>query len=293
MTVDEMRRLRIEMGLSYKELAGKSGLPLGTLQKVFGGITLNPRRATLRRIEEALLREQMVSSAGTSMIRDPGSAYSAEASSGYDDDGRIRVHCYPKQGKYTVKDYESLPEDQRVELIDGVFYDMAAPSYPHQIIGGSLYAQLLAFRNGRKGPCVPLIAPADVQLDRDEKTIVQPDVMIVCDRSKILRQRVFGAPDFIVEVLSPSTRKKDMNLKMMKYSAAGVREYWLVDPDSRQVVVYDLEHDGIPVIYSFADRVPVLVWGGECSIDFSDAAELLDELFPEGSEESSDPEKNG
>ncbi len=293
MTVDEMRRLRIEMGLSYKELAGKSGLPLGTIQKVFGGITLNPRRATLRRIEEALVREQMASPAGTSMIRDPGSAYCAAPDPGDEDDGRIRVHFFPGQGKYTVKDYESLPEDQRVELIDGVFYDMAAPSYPHQIIGGSIHAQLLAFRNGRKGPCVPLIAPADVQLDRDEKTIVQPDVMIVCDRSKILRQRVFGAPDFIVEVLSPSTRKKDMNLKMMKYSAAGVREYWLVDPDSRQVVVYDLEHDGIPVIYSFADRVPVLVWGGECRIDFSDAAELLDELFPEGPGEPGAPEKNG
>ena len=159
-----------------------------------------------------------------------------------------------------------------------LFYDMAAPSYPHQIIGGSLHAQLLAFRNSRRGPCIPLISPADVQLDRDEKTMVQPDVMIVCDRSKIERNRVFGAPDFIAEVLSPSTRKKDMNLKMMKYAEAGVREYWMIDPDTRQVVVYDLEHESIPVIYTFGDPIPVLVWNGECVINLTDAAELLDEL---------------
>ncbi|MBQ4149236.1 MAG: Uma2 family endonuclease [Clostridium sp.] len=278
MTLNEMRRLRIEMGISYKEMAEKAGIPLGTLQKVFGGVTQNPRRETLRKIEEALLRERRISPAGTSMVREKQTPYYVGSAAKASDDADKLPHVYPRQGQYTVQDYLSLPDDQRVELIDGVFYDMAAPSYPHQIIGGSLHAQLLAFRNSRRGPCIPLISPADVQLDRDEKTMVQPDVMIVCDRSKIERNRVFGAPDFIAEVLSPSTRKKDMNLKMMKYAEAGVREYWLIDPDTRQVVVYDLEHESIPVIYTFGDPIPVLVWNGECVINLTDAAELLDEL---------------
>ena len=278
MTLNEMRRLRIEMGLSYKEMAEKSGIPLGTLQKVFGGITLNPRRETLRKVEDALLKERRISPAGTMMISEPPAPYYAGQGAEIPEVQGDSAHYYPRQGQYTVKDYLSLPDDQRVELIDGVFYDMAAPSYPHQIIGGSLHAQLLAFRNGRKGPCIPLISPADVQLDRDDKTMVQPDVMIVCDRSKIERNRVFGAPDFIAEVLSPSTRKKDMNLKMLKYSEAGVREYWMIDPKTRQLAVYDLEHEQIPVIYTFRDPIPVLVWNGECRIDLTDAAELLDEL---------------
>lgn len=84
-------------------------------------------------------------------------------------------------------------------------------------------------------------APVDVQLDCDEKTMVQPDVLVVCDREKIVPTHVYGAPDLIMEILSPATRKIDMNIKHSKYAAAGVREYWLIDPDKKKIVVYDLE----------------------------------------------------
>lgn len=104
-----------------------------------------------------------------------------------------------------------------------------------------------------QGACIPMFAPVDVQLDQDDKTMVQPDLMIVCDREKLTRQGGVGAPDFIIEILSESTRKKDSYLKLMKYQKAGVREYWLVDPDKKKVIVYDLEKVEIPVIYGFTD----------------------------------------
>ena len=95
-----------------------------------------------------------------------------------------------------------------------------------------------------------MFAPVDVQLDQDDKTMVQPDLMIVCDRKKLTRQGVFGAPDFIIEILSESTRKKDSYLK-------------------KKVIVYDLEKVEIPVIYGFTDQVPVRIFDGKCVVDFS------------------------
>ena len=283
MTVEEMNAKRIELGYSYRELAELSGVPVGTVQKVFGRITLRPRRETILKLERALGEP-------TYALRNTEQAGADYRASVPDDRFRDREaeererwpqHHYSRQGQYTLEDYYALPEDQRVELIDGVFYDMGAPASPHQLIGGSVYSQLAAFRNANKGPCLPMMSPVDVQLNRDDRTMVQPDVLIVCDRSKITWKGIYGAPDFIVEVLSPATRKKDMTLKLAKYIEAGVREYWMIDPRTRQIVVHDLENGGIPAIYTFKDRVPVGIWEGKCAIDFSDVAELMDELFPE------------
>ena len=122
-------------------------------------------------------------------------------------------------------------------------------------------------------------APVDVQLDCDEKTMVQPDVLVVCDREKIVPTHVYGAPDLIMEILSPATRKIDMNIKHSKYAAAGVREYWLIDPDKKKVVVYDLEHNELPAIYGFEDQVPVNIFAGKCQIDFSEIYSYIEFLF--------------
>ena len=169
-----------------------------------------------------------------------------------------------KQGEYTIEDYRKLPEDESAELIDGTIYDMAAPLSVHQLLAPKIYSSLAGYIEKNQGACIPMFAPVDVQLDQDDKTMVQPDLMIVCDRKKLTRQGVFGAPDFIIEILSESTRKKDSYLKLMKYQKAGVREYWLVDPDKKKVIVYDLEKVEIPVIYGFTDQVPVRIFDGKC-----------------------------
>ena len=99
--------------------------------------------------------------------------------------------------------------------------------------------------------------------------MVQPDVLIVCDRDIVIRRCVYGAPDFVAEVLSPSTKKKDIYIKTQKYANAGVREYWMVDPDKQKVVVYRFEEDEFPAVYGFNQQIPVAILGGECVIDFS------------------------
>ena len=184
-----------------------------------------------------------------------------------------------QQGEYTIEDYYALPDDKRMELIDGVFYDMAAPSNIHQIIAAQIYRYIFDFIYSQSGRCVPLIAPADVNLGKDDKTMVQPDVMVVCDRNKIQRQKINGAPDMVVEIISESTRMKDSSVKLMKYKEAGVREYWLVDPDKKLVVVYEFEHEKYPVIYGFDDVVSVGIFGSECRVNFPDIYEQIEFLY--------------
>lgn len=184
-----------------------------------------------------------------------------------------------KQGEYTLEDYYALPDERRVELIDGVIYDMSAPTTIHQLIGLEIWGQLQKFIRKKKGTCIPFAAPVDVQLDCDDRTMVQPDVLVVCDRDKIIKRCVYGAPDFVVEVLSPSTKRKDGIIKLSKYISAGVREYWVVDPDKKQVVVYDFQKEDYPVIYGFGGEIPVGIFDGECQIDFAEIYEYMRFLY--------------
>ena len=268
MTIEEMKQRKREFGYSVKELAELSDVPAGTIQKILSGETKAPRRDTLVKLEHVL---------GTAEAGKSTAAY-PEASSSVQIVKEAKP-AYKTDGQYTLEDYLALPDDQRVELIDGVFYDMAAPTTIHQGIGGFIHKQLLDFALAHGGPCLPFMSPVDVQLDEDDRTVVQPDVLIVCDRNKFRNGRVFGAPDFLVEVLSPSTRKKDMQLKLFKYANAGVREYWMVDPEKKTVVVYDLEHEALPKLYGSEDKVPVLVWEGKCEVDFAAIYELFGFLY--------------
>ena len=174
-----------------------------------------------------------------------------------------------KPGEYTLEDYYALPDEQRVELIDGAFYDMASPSSIHQLISGKIFKCFDDYIEQNRGDCIALYAPLDVQLDCDDKTMVQPDVMIVCDREKLKEHAVYGAPDLVIEVLSKSTRKKDCCKKLEKYVEAGVREYWMVDPDKKKVVVYTMDEEEWVTIYGFDDIVPVGIFNGKCKVDFA------------------------
>ncbi|MCD8347347.1 MAG: Uma2 family endonuclease [Lachnospiraceae bacterium] len=162
-----------------------------------------------------------------------------------------------QQGKYTLEDYLALPDEQRAELIDGVIYDMAAPSYLHQAVGDRVWRFFTDYIERNHGSCFAFTSPVDVQLDCDDRTVVQPDVLIVCDPTKFRNGRVFGAPDLVVEILSKSTSFKDRGLKLVKYKKAGVREYWLIEPYRKKVLVYEFEKSDSPRIYGFGDKVPV------------------------------------
>ncbi|MDO4312336.1 MAG: Uma2 family endonuclease [Eubacteriales bacterium] len=183
-----------------------------------------------------------------------------------------------KQGEYTIEDYYALPDHCRVELIDGVIYNMAAPSGSHQDIAGEIFYQLKDYIRCNKGNCMVRIAPSDVQLERDDKTMVQPDVYIGCDREKFKEQVYYGAPDLVVEVLSPSSRKRDRGVKYQKYHDAGVREYWIVDLTAKRVVVTDFEHKSATKIYTFEDKVPVGIWEGKCKITLDDIEKQIEQF---------------
>lgn len=247
MTIEEMKKRKRELGYTYEQISKMSNVPLGTVQKIFAGVTESPRYDTIAALSQIFQNDTV------SCVQEAQSIYNVK-----------------RQGAYTLEDYYALPEEQRVELIDGVIYDMSAPTSVHQLLGTEILLVLKDYIRKQHGRCVPLASPIDVQLDCDDKTMVQPDVIVVCDREKIQNRCIFGAPDFVAEVLSESTRKKDLVLKLNKYMTAGVREYWLVDPDRKKVIVYDFEKEDYPMMYGFEARIPVGIFDGECEVDFQE-----------------------
>ena len=174
-----------------------------------------------------------------------------------------------KEQHFTYADYQRWPEEARYELIDGEAFLMApAPLIEHQIIAGEIFRQLANALDGQA--CTPFVAPVDVRLPRADEadeaidTVVQPDVLVVCDPAKIDRRGVRGAPDWLLEVLSPSTAAHDQIAKRRTYERAGVREYWLVHPSDRTLTVYVLENGqyGRPDIYELKDETPIGVLPG-------------------------------
>ena len=254
MTIEEMKQRKKELGYSYHQISELSGIPLSTIQKIFRGATSSPRYETLCALEKVFAPEKTFT---TSFVRETAS-YSVK-----------------QQGDYTLDDYYALPEDIRAELIDGVIYEMSAPSAPHQLIAGIIHAKLFNFVAARKGDCLPIISPIDVQLDQDDRTMLQPDIVIVCDRDKIIKRCIYGAPDFVVEVLSPSSKKRDSVIKLNKYMNAGIREYWIIDPVKKTVIVYDFANDNYPSIYGSDSKVPIAIWDNECVIDFQEVFDYI------------------
>lgn len=120
----------------------------------------------------------------------------------------LEKFSWKKQGEYTLKDYEAIPDEYRVELIDGVIYDLNTPTTIHQQLAFEIRIRLRGYIRQNKGLCMVLPSPVSVQLDEDDRTMLQPDVVVCCDRDKILRSHVYGAPDMVIEILSPSARKK-------------------------------------------------------------------------------------
>lgn len=292
--IEEIRRKKRLYGYTYEELAKRAGLPVSTVQKVLGGVTKSPGMQTVEALQRAFSGQEDSAyslEGGEDCLVREAPAYAAKAVKAANTACYAYTNApigkYPRQGSYTLTDYYALPDEQRVELIDGVFYDMSAPSSPHQLVGGEVHRQISNFLREKKGTCVPFVAPVDVQLDRDEKTMLQPDVLVVCDRSKITPRCVVGAPDFVMEVLSPSTMKKDILIKMMKYRNAGVKEYWMVDMEDETVTKLMFTPKGedgpcseiIDQIYSFDEPVPVGIFQDQLSINFREIQEEYQFIF--------------
>lgn len=175
----------------------------------------------------------------------------------------------------TLEQYEALPEDIRAEVFDGQIYYMASPSQNHQTISTELTTILNTYVRNKQGSCRVFHAPFDVKLNDTPLTIVQPDLMIVCDKSKLDGKRCNGAPDFIIEIVSPSNPADDYIRKLYYYKNAGVREYWIVNPRRKTVTVNYFEGNMLDVHYSFDSTIKVNIYN-DLYINFPDVADLLD-----------------
>ncbi len=175
--------------------------------------------------------------------------------------------------KFTYVDYSSWPDDERWELIDGVAYNMSpAPTSTHQDISSFLAGELYLILKNR--PCKVFSSPFDIYFpeypDQDFNsidTIVQPDISVICSAKKIIKKGCLGAPDLIIEILSPSTAKKDMHEKFHLYEKQGVKEYWIVDPGNTYIRIFHLQVEGKDAgLYDDGTLVPPSDWREENSI---------------------------
>lgn len=161
---------------------------------------------------------------------------------------------------YTINDIYALPDGQRAELIDGQIYMIAPPNRIHQKLVMEMSGSIREYIRYNSGGCEVYPAPFAVFLNADDKNYVEPDISIICDKSKLDERGCNGAPDWIIEIASPSTSALDYGVKLFKYRTAGVREYWIINPMKKSVMVYDLEHNAQTNQYNFDDLISVSIY---------------------------------
>ena len=172
----------------------------------------------------------------------------------------------PATTSYTIDDIYALPEGERAELIDGQMYMMAPPSRKHQDIASDLFTEINSYIKLKDGSCKAYFGPFAVFLNEDAANYVEPDISVICDKSKLTDKGCLGAPDWIIEIVSPGSRRMDYFIKLFKYRTAGVREYWIVDPEKNRITVYNFESEDTGD-YTFADSVKAGIYD-DLSIDF-------------------------
>ena len=249
---EEFKERKNELGITTEQLSRLSGIPTGTINKILNGETKSPRYATLKALNDVLFRDI---NSGIDGIREATISYTASSDT--------------KQGEYTLDDYYALPDDVRAELIDGHLIFLEAPRSVHQELISELLFELKLYIRNNKGTCKVLPAPLDVQLDCDNRTMIQPDISVICQLDRLVEKGVYGAPDFCIEIVSPSSRSRDYIKKVSKYQSAGVREYWIVDIAKNRITVYNFNHDYSIEEYSFTDTVKAGIYE-DLSIDFSE-----------------------
>ena len=175
---------------------------------------------------------------------------------------------------YTADDYWALPEGARAELIDGELWDLASPSRMHQEIVMEVGTRLKNHIDSRGGSCKVYPAPFAVNLFADDTTFVEPDISVVCDRDKLSERGCEGAPDFVVEVVSPSNPEMDYISKLNMYREAGVRECWICDPQRARVLAYRFDTEAVMDTYPFSETVPAEIFPG-FEVNFADIIERM------------------
>lgn len=175
------------------------------------------------------------------------------------DGGERVMDALRKEKIYTIEDIYALPYGERAELIDGKIYYMDPPSRTHQKISWKLHQAIANYIDSKGGECEVYAAPFAVFLNKDDINYVEPDISVICDISKLDDKGCNGAPDWIIEIISPGNKPMDYFTKLFKYRTAGVREYWIVDPTKEMVTVYIFEKETMEQ-YSFGEDIPTGIY---------------------------------
>ena len=166
-----------------------------------------------------------------------------------------------KEEIYTLDDIYALLEGERAELIDGKIYYIAPPNTRHQTLVMDLSYQIKDYIKRNNGECNVFPAPFAVFLNENDQNYVEPDISVICDKNKIMDKGCNGVPDWVIEIVSPSSKQMDYFKKLFKYGTAGVREYWVVDPERELVTIYNFERDSMEE-FSFDKDIPVGIYEG-------------------------------
>ena len=292
LSLDEMKKIRKKKNMSYEEIARKSGVSISSVQKIFGSENPNPRKSTLEKLSMAFSISDVYSVLNDNeyKINDKNDIPQkiSDVNKRYNIFGKGKVlsgslESQKSMSGYTWEDYVAmeLPEGKRIEIIDGVVYDMTSPSQTHQAILGYLFNYLYNELRKRKRRCLPFMAPFAVRLDFDDgpTTVVQPDLLVKCSQDVKVDDEgneLPWIPRFVIEILSTSTRSKDMYIKTKKYKESGIIEYWLIDNKSKQVIKYNFETDKIE-IFGYDRKIPIDIFEGDIKIDMKDLQDYLEE----------------
>ena len=291
--MDEIKKLKDRkkaLKLTTAHLAYLADLPVGTVSKVMTGETKNPSYITIDKIDRALLHEEMLLRIKKyrELLMDyiknhqDENVDQKEFEKKYREDNNLNDAPIPyaipilhendgnlalrKDDRVDVSILNEIGEDKLIELLDGHLIFNEAPGIIHQRIVQNLGKVLDKYISSNKGKCQMFNVGVDVRLDEDEYTSLIPDVLIVCDGEKVHDDAIYGAPDFVIEVTSPSTRHRDYNEKMHKYMVSGVREYWIVDIEKEKVTTYIEGEPMMAYIYSFDDEIPIYIYNGQVKI---------------------------
>lgn len=244
MDIFTLKEKKKESGMTSREIADLSGIPVSTVNKIFSGVTKNPRYSTLLAIEEVLATKKKIPFTYDPLREEPAI---------------IREETAPYQycaRTYGEEDIEKLGEGIRAELIKGYLYMLAAPSRMHQYILTELLFQIKSHIRQNKGKCHVYPAPFDVRIFGDDSVVVQPDLSVVCKPELLTDRGCDGAPDWVVEITSEGNASHDYVTKLMQYQKAGVREYWIVDLKKKAVFVYNFEDPAKTEEYAFGEEIP-------------------------------------
>lgn len=179
---------------------------------------------------------------------------------------------------YTTADIETLPEGERAELIDGEMFMMASPTLTHHDLFVSLLVEIELYIRKNNGKCRALPAPFGVYIKKDDYNFVEPDISVICDKNKLDEKGCHGAPDWVIEIVSPSSKQMDYLRKAALYHDAGVKEYWIVDSQKEAVTIHDTDCWDAPVCHSFSEQIKVGIYK-DLYIDFPEITKLTKKLM--------------